>query len=253
MAASRAAGGVQLPSSYASATARARWRPDSSGPRDGAGGGQGATSTTISTSTGASSGSTATPTATAGVDARRRRTTSAEQLAGAVDHAGLTGEVRGAGDEADDLDDPDDLVEVADRSASTAASALSAQIAASSLAVARGDLGADLAGRGQRAVDHRQLARGVDVRRRCARRARTPRPAAATSGSVRPSSARRSSAALMTALRALQVGDELLGVRAGHDLDELPAVDAPGVEDLLGRVDEQRHGGVLPRSVMRRP
>ena len=38
----------------------------------------------------------------------------AEQLAGAVDDAGLAGEVRGARDEADDLDDPAYLVEVAD-------------------------------------------------------------------------------------------------------------------------------------------
>src|SRR4051812_13746618 len=38
----------------------------------------------------------------------------AQQLARAVDHLRLTGEARGAGDEADDLDDPE-LVEVGDR------------------------------------------------------------------------------------------------------------------------------------------
>jgi Mrp family chromosome partitioning ATPase len=51
---------------------------------------------------------------------------------------------------------------------------------------------------------------------------------------------------------SLQVGDELLAAGSGDHLDELPAVLAPGVEDLLGRMDEQRHGDVLPL-VMRRP
>src|SRR5205814_7438924 len=34
--------------------------------------------------------------------------------------------------------------------------------------------------------------------------------------------------------------------RTGHDRDQLPAVVSPVVEDLLGRVDEQRNGRVLP-------
>ena len=48
------------------------------------------------------------------------------------------------------------------------------------------------------------------------------------------------------AVRPLHVGDELLGVRPGHDGHELPAVVAPVVQDLLGRVHQQRHRRVLP-------
>src|SRR5690348_13500555 len=66
-----------------------------------------------------------------------------------------------------------------------------------------------------------------------------------TSGTDRPSSARRSSTALMSGLLPLQVGDEVATV-TGQDLHELPAVLAPLVEDLLGRVHDQRHGRVLP-------
>ena len=45
----------------------------------------------------------------------------------------------------------------------------------------------------------------------------------------------------------LEVGDEVLGTgRAGHDLDELPAVSAPLVEDLLGGVGDEGDGDVLP-------
>src|SRR5690606_26382148 len=48
-------------------------------------------------------------------------------------------------------------------------------------------------------------------------------------------------------LLPLQVGHQLLGVvRPGHDLDELPAVLAPGVQNLLRRVDEKRHSRVFP-------
>src|SRR5699024_4228473 len=46
--------------------------------------------------------------------------------------------------------------------------------------------------------------------------------------------------------RALEVGDQVLRVRARHDLDQLPALLAVVVEDLLGRVDQQRNGQVLP-------
>ena len=71
----------------------------------------------------------------------------AEQLAGAVDDAGLAGESPGA-----DATNPTTLTtrvtESRPTSESTAASALSAQTRASALARLRGDLGADLAGRG---------------------------------------------------------------------------------------------------------
>src|SRR5699024_12107032 len=46
--------------------------------------------------------------------------------------------------------------------------------------------------------------------------------------------------------RALEVGDQVLRVRARHDLDQLPSLLAVVVEDLLGRVDQQRNGQVLP-------
>ena len=46
---------------------------------------------------------------------------------------------------------------------------------------------------------------------------------------------------------ALEVGDEVVRAgRAGHDLDELPAVSAPLVEDLLGGVGDEGDGDVLP-------
>src|SRR5215204_949666 len=44
----------------------------------------------------------------------------------------------------------------------------------------------------------------------------------------------------------LEVGDELLRVRPRNHRHQLPAVLAPIVEDLLGRVHQQRHGRVLP-------
>src|SRR5689334_18089752 len=47
-------------------------------------------------------------------------------------------------------------------------------------------------------------------------------------------------------LRPLEVGHQAVAVRAGHHLDQLPAVLAPVVEDLLGGVDHQRNRGVLP-------
>src|SRR5690606_27874211 len=47
-------------------------------------------------------------------------------------------------------------------------------------------------------------------------------------------------------LRTLEVGDEARAVGAGDDLDELPAVGAEVVEDLLRVVNEQRCGQVLP-------
>src|SRR5690606_14402382 len=47
-------------------------------------------------------------------------------------------------------------------------------------------------------------------------------------------------------LRALEVRDELFRIGAGDHGDQLPAVLTPVVQDLLGRVDQQRHGGVLP-------
>ena len=79
---------------------------------------------------------------------------------------------------------------------------------------------------------------------------------AATPGSASPSSSRR---ARMRALRpgtavirsalgqgTLEVGDQILRVRARHDLDQLPALLTIVVEDLLGRVDHERHRRVLP-------
>ena len=74
---------------------------------------------------------------------------------------------------------------------------------------------------------------------------RRPRPP----GSSSPSAASRCLGPVgrpSGGLRPLEVGDEVLGVGAGKDRHQLPAVLAPGVEDLLGRVHEQRHGGVLP-------
>src|SRR3712207_4584035 len=45
----------------------------------------------------------------------------------------------------------------------------------------------------------------------------------------------------------LEVGHGLVGpAGTGQHGDQLPPVDAPGVEDRLGVVDEQRDGGVLP-------
>src|SRR5215831_7428323 len=45
---------------------------------------------------------------------------------------------------------------------------------------------------------------------------------------------------------SLHVGDELLGIRTWHDGNQFPAVVAPVVEYLLGRVHEQRYRRVLP-------
>src|SRR5204863_4240122 len=48
-------------------------------------------------------------------------------------------------------------------------------------------------------------------------------------------------------LGPLHVGDHLLATaRTRDDLDELPPVVAPVVQDLLGRVDQERDGDVLP-------
>src|SRR5206468_13131265 len=47
--------------------------------------------------------------------------------------------------------------------------------------------------------------------------------------------------------RAFQICNELVTATGRrHDLDELPAVLTPRVEDLLGGMDEQRHCRVLP-------
>src|SRR3990170_6223639 len=63
----------------------------------------------------------------------------------------------------------------------------------------------------------------------------------AASGRARPAAPRGWS------LGPLEVGDDLLApAGAGHDLDQLPAVITPGVEDLLRRMHQQRHGRVLP-------
>ena len=68
-------------------------------------------------------------------------------------------------------------------------------------------------------------------------------PPAAPPPEVIPSSASRSA---VTHSWSLEVGDELLAGRAREDGDQLPAVLAPVVEDLLGRMRQQRDGGVLP-------
>ena len=110
----------------------------------------------ISTSTGESSGSDG----DADGGARMRPELAErlqQQVAGAVDDAGLAGEVRRAGDEADDLDDAHDRLEERDR-------------LHGGDRVQRADrgelgsplgrhLGADLARRGEHAVDEGQLAR----------------------------------------------------------------------------------------------
>ena len=142
-------------------------------------------------------------------------------------------------------------------SALIAASALRRTPRASSRRLLGVDLGADLAGREQRR--RRRTAAGPRSRpgHRCAPPARTPRPAATTGGQRRgPSSASRSSTALTARPPAgpLQVGDELVAAAgAGHDLDQLPAVGAPLVEDLLRRVDQQRNRRVLPFLSRREP
>src|SRR3954471_10585513 len=57
---------------------------------------------------------------------------------------------------------------------------------------------------------------------------------------------RRAAAPVWPSLGPLHVGDELLRVRPRNDGDELPPVIAPVVQNLLGRVRQQRHGDVLP-------
>src|SRR5580704_13554717 len=77
---------------------------------------------------------------------------------------------------------------------------------------------------------------------------------AVTGGSVSPSAASRSAGPLTlrpplacrSRLFPLQIGDQLLGVGSGDDGDELPPVVTPVVQDLLGRVHQQRHRRVLP-------
>src|SRR5699024_187762 len=80
---------------------------------------------------------------------------------------------------------------------------------------------------------------------------------AATAGRLRPSSASRARirapgsrpvTTIGSGLRAgpLEIGDQVLGVGARDDLDQLPALHAVVVEDLLGRMDQQRNGQVLP-------
>ena len=103
----------------------------------------------------------------------------AEQLRRAVDHARLAGEALGRRDEADDLDDPDDVGQADQRRRPRRArSARSGRPAA--CASSGGHLGADLAGREQLAVDHRELAGHVDVVARPHRRHVGARPAART-------------------------------------------------------------------------
>src|SRR5581483_4495014 len=80
---------------------------------------------------------------------------------------------------------------------------------------------------------------------------------AASAGTVRPSSASRSSTRLIR-LRsldwALEVCHQLLAAaRTGHDLHQLPAVSAPLIKDLLGRVHQQRNRRVLPLRHGREP
>ena len=112
---------------------------------------------------------------------------------------------------------------------------MSAQIRASSLASSAADVGADLAGLRELAADHRQLARGVDE------------VAGAHGGHV--GGQRRDDGGQFDAqlgeprrrrsLRPLHVRDELLAGGPGNHRDQLPAVLAPLVEDLLGRVRQQ--------------
>src|SRR5699024_12566586 len=47
-------------------------------------------------------------------------------------------------------------------------------------------------------------------------------------------------------LRALEVGDESVVVRTPYDLHEFVSVLAPLIEDLLRRMDDERHGDVFP-------
>ncbi len=126
----------------------------------------------------------------------------------------------------------------------TAASALSAQIRASALPSSGADLGAHLAGRGQlRRPRIGSLARGVD------------QVAGAHRGHI--GRQRRHHVGQLDAqlgelaadgahFGPLQVGDVLLTGRAGQHRHQFPAVLSPLIEDLLGRVRQQRDGGVLP-------
>src|SRR6476646_9289544 len=76
----------------------------------------------------------------------------------------------------------------------------------------------------------------------------------ATSGTLSPSSCRRSSGVLIASLhRALEVGDQVLRVHPRHHLDQLPAVGAEVVEDLLGRVHQHGRGQVFPLGHARHP
>src|SRR5262245_38973587 len=75
--------------------------------------------------------------------------------------------------------------------------------------------------------------------------ARTPppgRPPAAAPAPALPASPRRSH----SLFGPLHVGNELLLAGPRHHGHELPAVVAPVVENLLGRVHQQGHGRVLP-------
>ncbi len=84
-----------------------------------------------------------------------------QHLARAVDDAGLPGEALGRGDEARDLDHARDAVDAAGRIGRRCEPVERAR-ACVRLGVLGGHLGADLAGRGERAVDEGQLAARVD-------------------------------------------------------------------------------------------
>ena len=179
----------------------------------------GVTSAISSTSTGASRGRTATPIALracapTGWVSRVRRPR-AEEFARTVDDAGLAGEVRRAGDEADAPSRCAPRKKLPTRRAARPAHS-TRRSGRRVRCLGRQPAGADLADLEELAVDRRELARRVDVVRRCAAPARRPRAARATAGNVRPSSAepllgRRQSGCSFD--RPLQVGDQLLGVR----------------------------------------
>ena len=116
---------------------------------------------TTSTSTGESSGSTGTPTADAGV-APRLAEDLAEQLARAVDHAGLTGELGDGCHEAGDLDDAGQAVDSADGMRRGGERVQRARCGRSPSRHPRRRRAPTLPVAGRAPDDHRQLTGGVD-------------------------------------------------------------------------------------------
>ena len=174
----------------------------------------------------------------------------AEQLARPVGDLGLRGEVGRTGHEDRDLHDPLDLVHPAGHGGDRGHRVQSAASRAHSAAVSTRDLAADLAGGHEFAAPVGQLARGVDqsavAHRGNVRRQGLRHGGQAQSQLRQPLGRPARAHATFLAERPLQVGDQILRIETRDDLHQLPAVGAPVVEDLLGRVHEQRNGHVFP-------